>query len=213
MGPVDLRRCELTGQRALVRRAMRLEYLTVGWNIVEAVVAIAAGAAAGSIALEGFGLDSIVEVASGFALLWRFRQKGLAQEEAETRAARLVGLTFFLLAAYVGYIAVSDLWLHRPPRESLAGMILAAVSLAVMPILGFAKRRLARNLQSKALAADSQETLLCACLSASLLAGLGLNAWLGWWWTDPVAGLLMVVWMLREGFEANSSKETSPRPI
>jgi divalent metal cation (Fe/Co/Zn/Cd) transporter len=200
----------LTVQHALVQRAIRLEYLTVGWNTVEAIVAIAAGAAAGSIALEGFGLDSIVETASGLALLWRFRQKGLAQEEAETRAARLVGITFFVLAAYVGYIAVSDLWLHRPPLESLAGLILAAVSLVVMPILGFAKRRLAKNLQSKALAADSQETLLCAYLSASLLAGLGLNAWLGWWWTDPAAGLLMVVWMVREGVEANSTKEASP---
>lgn len=195
----------MANQDALAQRAIRLEYLTVGWNIVEAAVALAAGAAAGSIALEGFGLDSIVETVSGLALLWRFKQRGLAESEAERRAARLVGLTFFALAAYVGYMAVSDLWFRRQPHFSLPGMILAAASLAVMPLLGFAKRRLAKRLRSKALRADSQETLLCACLSASLLAGLGLNGWLGWWWADPGAGLVMVLWMVREGLETFSA--------
>ena len=184
------------------RRAVRLEYLTIVWNTAEAVVALLAGTLAGSIALVGFGLDSIIETISGAVLLWRLRQHGDFEQVAESRALRIVGLTFFALAAYVGYESASDLWFRHPPGESLVGMVLAGVSLVVMPLLGRAKRRLAVKLGSRALAADGMETLLCAYLSFTLLLGLGLTAWLGWWWADPVAALVMVGFMLREGREA-----------
>jgi divalent metal cation (Fe/Co/Zn/Cd) transporter len=186
---------------ALRRRAIRLEYFTVGWNIVEAAVALAAGGVASSTALIGFGLDSIIETVSGFTLLWRFQQRRLEERHAESRAIRLVGGTFFALAAYVGYEAASDLWLRRAPDFSLAGLILAALSLIVMPVLGVAKRRLAQVLNSRALAADGMETLLCSYLSATLLAGLALNGLLDWWWADPVAGLAIAGFMVREGIE------------
>ena len=155
------------------QRAIRLEYCTVAWNIIEAVVALAAGGRASSIALIGFGLDSIIEMISGLTLLWRFKQRGLDERHAESRAVRVVGFTFFALAAYVGYEAVTDLWFRRPAEFSLPGLILAALSLAIMPVLAVAKRRLARVLHSRALAADSLETLLCSYLSATLLAGAG----------------------------------------
>jgi len=182
--------------------AVRLEYFTVGWNAVEAAVGLTAGWLASSIALEGFGLDSIIETLSGAALLWRLKQQGLAEEHAETRAVRVVGATFFALAAYVGYRAAADLWLHHAPRFSLPGSILAFCSLLVMPALGLAKRRVARRLQSRALAVDALESLLCAYLSAALLLGLALNGGFGWWWADPVAALAMTPFMIREGIEA-----------
>jgi divalent metal cation (Fe/Co/Zn/Cd) transporter len=193
---------------SLRARAIRLEYFTIGWNVVEAVVALAAGALAGSIALVGFGLDSVIETASGVALLWRFRQQRLAESRAEARALRVVGLTFFALAIYVGYEAVGDLGQRRAPEFSGVGLALAAVSLGVMPALGVAKRRLALSLNSRALAADSQETLLCAYLSATLLVGLALNGLLGWWWADPVAALAIGGFMVREGYEAFWGEKT-----
>ena len=185
----------------LRQRAIRLEYFTVGWNIVEAAVALAAGGAASSTALIGFGLDSIVETSSGVALLWRFKQRRVDEHLAESRATRLVALTFFALAAYVGYESAGDLWFRRTPEFSLPGAILAVFSLIVMPVLGIAKRRLARRLQSRALAADAMETLLCAYLSATLLVGLGMNGLFGWWWADPLAGLVIASFMVREGLE------------
>lgn len=183
-------------------RAVRLEYLTIGWNVAEAAVALVAGWMAASIALEGFGLDSVIEAASGLMLLWRLKQQRVEESEAESRAVKFVGLTFLALAAYIGYEAATDLWFRRAPHFSLAGTILACVSLAVMPILGVAKRRIARLLNSRALAADGLETLLCAYLSATLLAGLILNGTLGWWWADPVAALVMSAFIVREGLEA-----------
>jgi divalent metal cation (Fe/Co/Zn/Cd) transporter len=187
---------------ALRQRAIRLEYFTVSWNVLEAVVALVAGWLASSIALEGFGLDSIIETVSGFTLLWRFKQQRLEEEHAERRAVRIVGATFFALAAYVGYEAISDLWFHRAPRFSLPGMIVAIISLVVMPVLGMAKRRTAKMLGSRALAADGLETLLCSYLSATLVIGLTLNGWLHWWWADPLAALAMTVFIIREGIEA-----------
>lgn len=183
------------------RWALRLEYFTVGWNVLEAGVALAAGWLAGSIALEGFGLDSLIETASALVLLWRLR-RAASDEEAESRAVRLVGWTFVALSAYVIVAAARDLWLHHVPSFSWPGFILAAASLVVMPALGLAKRRVARIIQSRALAADGLESLMCAYLSASLLLGLGLNGWKGWWWADPVAALAMAAYMLREGLEA-----------
>jgi divalent metal cation (Fe/Co/Zn/Cd) transporter len=186
----------------LRRKAVLLEYLTIGWNVVEAVVAIAAGWLAGSIALVGFGLDSVIETIAGVALLWRLRQRGDFEETAESLARKIVSVTFFVLAAYVGYESLAHLWRRETPKESLTGIALATVSLIVMPILGRAKRKLAVQMNSRALAADGMETILCAWLSASLLAGLLLNALLGWWWADPVAALIMCGFMVHEGLEA-----------
>lgn len=192
------------------RRAVRLEYFTLSWNAIEAAVALAAGLLAGSIALVGFGLDSVIETIAAATLLWRLKQRGDLEAAAESRALRIVGATFFVLAAYVTYESVRDLWLGREPGESLLGIGLAVVSLIVMPVLGTAKRRLARRMDSRALAADGMETLLCAYLSFTLLLGLSLNAWLGWWWADPVAALAMVGFMLREGWEAFEGEKEEP---
>ena len=189
------------GVEALRRRAVRLEYFTVGWNVLEAVVALAAGVASSSIALVGFGLDSIIETSSGVALLWRFKQQTVSERHAESRAVKVVGTTFLALAAYIGVEAGRNLWFRRMPEFSLPGFILAIFSLVVMPILGVAKRHLAHRLHSRALAADGLETLLCAYLSATLVLGLALNGALGWWWADPLAALAIAGFMVREGVE------------
>jgi divalent metal cation (Fe/Co/Zn/Cd) transporter len=190
------------GPDPLRQRAIRLEYCTVAWNIIEAVVALTAGGRASSIALIGFGLDSIIEMISGLTLLWRFKQQSLKEHHAESRAVRVVGFTFFALAAYVGYEAATDLWFRHAAEFSLPGLILAALSLAIMPVLGLAKRRVGRALHSRALAADSLQTLLCSYLSATVLAGLVLNGLFGWWWADPVAGVTIAAFMIHEGVEA-----------
>jgi divalent metal cation (Fe/Co/Zn/Cd) transporter len=192
------------GRAELVQRGLRLEYLTVSWNALEAMVAIAAGWLAGSIALVGFGLDSVIESCSGAVLLWRLRrdQDPAHRELAEQRALKLVGVSFFLLAAYVAADAAKTLLLRESPEESFVGIGLAVVSLIVMPLLARAKRRVAKQIASRALEADSRQTSLCAYLSAILLGGLALNALLGWWWADPVAGLLMVPIIANEGREA-----------
>ncbi len=190
-----------TDRERHVRRGRRLEYFTLGWNILEAIVGIGAGWLAGSIALVGFGVDSLIECTSGAVLLWRLASPA-HDESREQRALKLVGLSFFLLAAYVCFEAVKSLVTREPPEASLTGIILAAVSLIVMPILARAKRRVAADLGSHALVADSRQTDLCAYLSAVLLGGLALNALFGWWWADPVAALIMVPIIAREGFEA-----------
>jgi len=192
------------GRALLVRRGLRLEILTLAWNSLEAVVAIAAGWIAGSIALIGFGLDSVIESASGAVLLWRLRRDAdlTRREHVERRALQLVGWSFLLLAAYVAVDASRSLWLRESPDRSTVGIILAAVSLVVMPLLARAKRRVAARISSRALHADSRQTDLCAYLSAILLGGLLLNAFLGWWWADPVAALLMVPIIAREGRDA-----------
>jgi len=185
---------------ALVARGRRLEYLTLGWNGVEALVSLAAGVVAGSIALVGFGVDSVIESLSGGVLLWRLRV-GEQGEARERLAHRLVGVSFLVLAAYVAWEAAGSLWRREEPEASPVGIAIAALSLVVMPILARAKRLVARSLGSGALEADSRQTSLCAWLSAILLAGLGLNAVLGWWWADPVAALGMLPIIVREGME------------
>jgi len=185
----------------LSRRGRRLEYFTLGWNLIEAAVAGAAGLAAGSTALIGFGLDSLVESLSGGVLLWRLRD-GEAGEARERVAQRLVAVSFVALAAYVGTESILTLSRRAEPESSLVGIGLAAVSLLVMPVLARAKRRVAAGLGSAALTADSRQTDLCAYLSAILLIGLGLNALFGWWWADPAAALAMTPIM---GFEARRS--------
>lgn len=197
----------LVSTEFLHRRAIRLEYFTVAWCVAEAIVALVAGKAAGSIALVGFGLDSGIEVVAGLSLLWRFKQRSVEVEEAESRASKIVGATFFGLSAFVGYEAVTDLYFRRAPQPSLAGIILAAASLFTMTALGVSKRSLARRVGSRALLADSVETLVCAYFSATLLLGLALNARFRWWWADPAAALAMVVLLVREGFEAFSGGE------
>ena len=189
---------------AIVRRGRRLEYLTMAWNSGEALVAIVSGWMAGSVALVGFGLDSMIEVSSGAVLLWRLRADSDVnrRERAEQRALRMVGLSFLALAAYVSYDAVHSLVLRETPQESLIGIGLAIVSLIAMPLLARAKRRVARELNSGAMQADSRQTDFCAYLSAILLAGLLLHSIAGWWWADPVAGLVMVPLIVREGLEA-----------
>jgi len=184
-----------------VRQGRRLEYFTVGWNLIEAAVAIGAGVFAGSIALIGFGIDSLIETSSGAILLWRL-QEGEEGEKRERRALKLVGVSLLGLAAYVAIDATKGLILKDHPEESLIGIILAAVSLVVMPLLAWAKRRVAARLNSLALVADSHQTDICAYLSAILLVGLGLNALFGWWWADPVAALAMVPMIVKEGLEA-----------
>jgi len=191
---------------ALHRRALRLEWFTVVWNIVEAAVAIGAGVAAGSIALVGFGADSLIEVTSGGILIWRLRKAGpeasaVEQGDRERKALFVVAGTFFLLAAYVAYESLNELLGASKAEPSTAGLALSVVSLVVMPILATAKLRVARAMGSRALRADAMETWVCAYLSAALLTGLALNAALGWWWADAVAGLGMLPVILWQGWE------------
>ena len=186
---------------ANLQRGRVLEYLTIGWNILEGLIAVGSGLLAGSIALVGFGLDSFIESFSGGALLWRLRSDQDA-ERREAIALRLVGISFLALAAYVAFDAVKALVMRETPEASYVGIGLAALSLVVMPVLARSKRILAAELNSRALKADSRQTDLCAYLSAILLVGLLLNAVAGWWWADPVAGLIMTPIIVREGIQA-----------
>ena len=183
-----------------------MEYLTLGWNLVEAVVAVGSGIAAGSTALTGFGVDSLIESMSGATLLWRLSGRDEGGHREET-ALRLVGVSFLLLAAWVTWKAILSLVAGDGPDESIVGIVLAALSLLVMPLLARSKRRVAEGLGSKALQADSRQTDLCAYLSGLLLVGLGLNAVLGWWWADPVSALAMVPIIVREGSQALRGEE------
>jgi divalent metal cation (Fe/Co/Zn/Cd) transporter len=197
------------------KKALLSEYFTVGWNVIEGVVAIASGVLAGSIALVGFGLDSYIEVASGLVLIWRLRKHGFGnleeEEAAERKAILFVGVTFFLLAFYVIYESGRKLLLHEHPDESLVGIILAIVSLIVMPLLAAYKKKIASEINSRALRADALETLACSYLSLTLLLGLGANALLGWWWADPIAALMMVYFLIKEGWEAIEESQGSPQ--
>ena len=196
----------------LLRRALWLVGLTLAYNLVEAAIAIWAGTAAGSIALLGFGLDSVIECAASAVLLWRLsvELRGGDEERVETaeRRARLfVGFTFLALAAYVLVESALTLISGDHPAASLPGIVLAAISLVVMPLLALAKLRTARGLGSGALEAEAKETLACAYLSFTLLVGLVLNAVAGWWWADPAAALAMVPWLLKEGTEGVRGEE------
>jgi divalent metal cation (Fe/Co/Zn/Cd) transporter len=183
------------------RVGRRLEYFTLGWNLTEAVVGIGAGLIAGSIALIGFGVDSIIESFSGASLLWRL-QSHEADEKREQLALQLVGISFFVLAAYVAADAAKTLIQREPPHPSIVGVCLAAVSIVVMPLLARAKRRVAARLNSRALVADSRQTDLCAYLSGILFVGLIINALFGWWWADSIAAILMVPIITREGIQS-----------
>lgn len=195
-------RARLTPETAAaLRRGRYLEYFTIGWNAVEAGLSILAGLLAGSTALIGFGVDAAIESGSGAALLWRLQER----EEHETRellTLRLVGVSFLLLAAYIGYESARMLLAREAPEASPLGIGIATASLIVMPLLAREKRQVAGRIASRALDADSRQTMICAYLSAILLAGLALNALLGWWWADPAAALLMVPILAHEGLEA-----------
>ena len=184
----------------LGRRARLLAGASVAYNVVEAVVAVGAGLVAGSVALVGFGLDSTVEVSSGLIVLWQFRHP--LPEAREQRALRLMAVSFFALAAYVGVESVRGLLGESRPDASPVGIGLAVASLLVMPLLSVAQRRTGRALGSQAVVADSTQTLLCTYLSAVLLVGLLLNATLGWSWADPLAGLVIAAVAVKEGREA-----------
>jgi divalent metal cation (Fe/Co/Zn/Cd) transporter len=188
---------------AVVLRGQRLEYFTIAWNTLEGLVAVTAGAMAGSISLVGFGIDSFIEVTSGSVLLWRMSVDSDVhlRETNEKRALRIVGDCFLLLAAYIAYDSILDLWSKRAPEHSISGIVLACVSLLVMPLLSRAKRRVGRAMASAAMHADAKQTEFCTYLSAILLVGLLLNAFFGWWWADPIAALIMVPIIAKEGFD------------
>ena len=193
----------LADRTALVRRGLSLTWLTLGYNSLEAVLALLFGALAGSIALEGFGFDSLIEVSASVAALSRLHADvdPSRRAQAERRTHQIIGVSFLALAVYVSWQAAATLLTRTPPSESLPGMLLAVLSLIVMPVLARAKRQVAQALSSGALRAEAAQTSLCAWLSAILLGGLALNALLGWWWADPIAALAMVPVMLKEGRE------------
>lgn len=186
------------------RRGLLLAWATIAWNVIEGIVAVSAGLAAGSIALVGFGIDSGIEVASSMVIVWQFTAEGRhgIDLDRERFALRLIALSFFGLAAYVGIQAVLDLAAGSEASTSTAGIVLASLSLAVMPGLAVAKRRTGTQMGSRTLVADSAETMLCTYLSAVLLVGLLLDAVAGWWWADPVAALLIAALAVKEGREA-----------
>jgi divalent metal cation (Fe/Co/Zn/Cd) transporter len=187
-----------TARQAVLRRRIRLLVAaTISYNVIEAVVALVAGTVASSVALIGFGLDSVIEVSSAVAVAWQFA--GADPERRERRALRVIACSFFALAAYVSVEAVRALLGGGEADRSVVGIVLVAVSVVVMPFLSLAQRRAGRELGSASAVADSKQTLLCTYLSAAVLAGLVLNAALGWWWADPVAALLLAALAVKEG--------------
>lgn len=191
-------------RQTVARRGKQLEYFTIAWNSLEGLVALVAGALAGSISLVGFGIDSFIEVTSGSVLLWRMSVDAdmRKRERREKLSLRIVGVCFLGLATYIGYESISDLVTRKAPEHSIPGIVLACVSLVVMPLLSRAKKKVASELRSSAMRADAKQTDFCVYLSVILLLGLLLNAALGWWWADPAAGLIMVPVIAKEGVEA-----------
>jgi divalent metal cation (Fe/Co/Zn/Cd) transporter len=192
----------------IVRRGRKLEYFTIAWNAVEGVVAVIAGAFAGSISLVGFGIDSFIEVTSGAVLLWRMSVDADVhrRERNERHALKIVGVCFLALAAYITYESATDLWSEKAPEHSIPGIILACASLTAMPLLSRAKRKVGRALGSAAMHADAKQTEFCTYLSGILLAGLLLNAFFGLSWADPAVALIMVPIIAKEGIEGLQGK-------
>ncbi len=206
----------------LYKKGLFLEYFTIGYNFIEAIISITFGSMANSIALVGFGLDSIIESLSGLVLIWRLRQHQKITEEEEERvekkAMKFIAITFIVLAIYVLFQSVKKLVFQEIPNPSLPGIIIAIVSIIVMPILTLQKYRIGKKIKSKALIADSKETLACFLLSLALLLGLGLNYLMDFWQADPIVGIIIVVFLLREGVaswkESNEKKESNlSKPI
>jgi divalent metal cation (Fe/Co/Zn/Cd) transporter len=185
----------------LQRRAFRLEYATVIWMVAEAGIAITAGVITASVALTGFGLDSVIELFSAGIVIWQLRGE-MAGQDRQTRAVRLIGVTFFVLAAYLAAQSIRDLAVAARPGQSVPGLAVAAAALIVMPALAMAKRRTGQALGNRTLIADSAETALCALTSAAALLGVALNAGLGWRWADPAGALVIAALAVREGIES-----------
>ncbi len=194
---------------ALVRRARALAWLGVGWHVVEAAIAILAGLAASSIALIGFGADSLIESAAGFIVLWRFAATRSTSAAAERRAQQLIAISFYVLAAYVAIEATRSLIGGERPATSWVGIGLAAFTAATMPPLAIAKARVGAKLNSSATTSEGRQNMLCAYLSLALLAGLGANALLGWWWADPITALAIAAVAVREGRDAWRGEDPS----
>ncbi|MEX0677832.1 MAG: cation transporter [Pirellulales bacterium] len=186
------------------RQALLLSYLTVGYNILEGVASLVCAGLAGSAALLGFGIDSFVESLSGLIMVWRFSRPG---EDRERTAIRLVGSALVILAAYVAYESAAQLYLRQAPEPSPLGIVIALISLVAMPGLYFAKRSVGQGIRSRSLLADAKQTLGCILLSVALVVGLGLNYSLGWWQADPIAGLVISIFLTREGYRALTAGE------
>ncbi|OGD54469.1 hypothetical protein A3K80_08640 [Candidatus Bathyarchaeota archaeon RBG_13_38_9] len=199
----------ITVNADLHKKALNLSYFTVGYNIIEGIVSILAASLSGSVALLGFGLDSFVESFSGLIIIWRFKKKRTPQEEekVEKRAVRLVGYTFFILAFYVAFESIKKLYQFEAPNPSILGIIIATLSIIIMPILSHMKYQTGKSLKSRSLIADSKETLACAALSIALLIGLGLNYFLRIWQADPVIGLVIAAFLIKEGYESLIGEE------
>lgn len=195
----------------LSKKALLLSYFTVGYNVIEGVVSIIAGSIAGSIALISFGLDSFIESLSGSVMIWRFRKHETLTneqiEKMEQKAIKLVGYSFIILGLYVLYESGSKLYFQEKPEPSLFGIIIAALSLIIMPFLAYMKHSTGKKLNSKSLVADSKQTYICTIMSITLLIGLGLNFFYGIWWSDPLVGLLISGFLFKEGFEALKKEE------
>lgn len=193
----------VTKRQVLVRRGLQLNYLTISYNALEALVSLVAGVLAGSVALVGFGVDSVIEVSASLAAQWRLRADvdAARRERVESLTVRVIGWSFLALAAYVLADGGKSLWLQERPERTIIGIVVLSLSVVIMPLLARAKRRIARALESRALEADATQTSLCAYLSAIALAGVALNAAFGWWWADPVAALAMVPIIAKEGIE------------
>ena len=189
----------------LNKKALILSYFTVGYNIIECIVSIIAGFIAGSTALLGFGSDSLVESLSGFIMIWRFKKHGFIskdeEDNVEKKATFFVGITFFIFGIYILFESLRKLIIQEKPEPSIIGIIIAIASIIVMPILFFSKYKIGKSIGSKSLIADSKQTLACLFMSVSLLIGLGLNFIFGVWQADPIVGLIIVVFLIKEGYE------------
>jgi divalent metal cation (Fe/Co/Zn/Cd) transporter len=214
MGGVSIERAapsrSIARERVVIeRRARRLAWGGNFWHLIEFAVAVGAGIAAGSVALVGFGADSLIEVFSGSVIAWLFSGERGVSEEAELRAQRLIALSYFVLAVYILAESGRDLMGGHHPQASWIGIALAAVTAATMPILAQAKRRVGRRLGSAATTAEAEQNQICAYLSVALLVGLLANALLGWWWADPTAALVIAAIAAHEGRQAWSGDENS----
>ena len=209
-----VRKPSRSGERQkLVRRAKLLAWAGVGWHGIEAAIAVGAGLAASSIALIGFGADSLIESAAGIILLWRFAAARASSEDAERRAQKLIAVSFYVIAAYVGFEAVRSLLAGERPDASWVGIGLAAITLVTMPPLAIAKAHIGERLGSSATKSEGQQNMLCAYLSAALLVGLGANALFGLWWADPVTALLIAGVAVREGRESWRGESCCTAPV
>lgn len=204
---------ESVKRAGLVRRAKLLVWLGVGWHGIEASIAVGAGVAAGSIALIGFGADSLIEAVAGFALLWRFTASRISSDAAEKRAQKLIGASFYLITAYVGFEGLYALITASRPDVSWVGILLAAFTLLTMPPLALAKGRIGDELGSSATKSEGRQNMLCAYLSAALLVGLGANALFGWWWADPITALLIAGVAAKEGRESWRGESCCIAPV